>query len=148
MPEIAAAAGVGVATLYRNFTSREDLIEAVYVAEVRQLCGYAEELARLAADDAFDRWMIRFLRYMMTKQALADGLNRDSAAYQACRRAIYSTGGPLMTAAQDHGTVRGDVGIDDAMRFIMAISLGTYTGQDQRTRVLDVAIAGLHQPRG
>lgn len=154
MVEIAEAAGVGIATLYRNFTSREELIEAIYVAEVAQLCDYSDELVELSADEAIDNWLRRFLRYMMTKRVLAEGLNehaadyQESPAYQACRTAIYATGTPLIAAAQADGTVRVDVGIDDAMRFVMAISLGVYTSDAQRDRVMEVAIAGLHTPGG
>src|ERR1700712_2204426 len=43
--DVAVRAGVGIATLYRHFPTREDLAEAVYVAEVDALCSYGEELA-------------------------------------------------------------------------------------------------------
>jgi len=43
--------------------------------------------------------------------------------------------------------VRDDVGIHDAMRFVLAISLGTRTGDEQRSRVPGMAIAGLHRTR-
>jgi AcrR family transcriptional regulator len=144
MPEIAVAAGVGVATLYRNFPSREALIEAVYVAEVEDLCRHAGQQASRSADDDLDRWLRRFLVYMMTKRVLAQGLNREIPGYQACRRAIYSTAEPLLANAQKHGTVRADITADDAMRFIMAISLGVYTDDGQRDRILALGIASLH----
>jgi AcrR family transcriptional regulator len=37
LEDVARRAGVGPGTLYRNFPTREDLIEAVYVAEVDSL---------------------------------------------------------------------------------------------------------------
>ncbi|WP_406042816.1 hypothetical protein [Micromonospora sp. NBC_00898] len=43
-------AGIGIGTLYRNFPTREDLVEASYLAEVQAVCDYAEELDR---EDAF-----------------------------------------------------------------------------------------------
>jgi AcrR family transcriptional regulator len=45
LADVARRAGVGAATLYRHFPTREDLAEAVYVAEVDDLCRYGEELA-------------------------------------------------------------------------------------------------------
>ena len=41
MAELARRAGVGMATLYRNFASRRDLLEALYEAEVAELCAAA-----------------------------------------------------------------------------------------------------------
>lgn len=144
MPEIAAAAGVGVATLYRSFPSREALIEAAYVAEVEDLRAAADELRELDPDRALDRWLVRFLGYLMTKRVLARGLNERSDAYQSCRRVIYATGGELLARAQTDGTARRDCDIDTVMRFVMAVSLGVYTGDAQRRQVLGLAIAGLH----
>jgi AcrR family transcriptional regulator len=144
MPQIAAAAGVGVATLYRNFPSREALIEAVYVTEVEELCSFGDSVTALHADEALDRWLELFLRYMMSKRILAESLNQTSSAYQDCRTAIYAAGAALLSRAQAEGTARTNVDIDTAMRFIMAISLGVYTGDAQRNAILGFALAGLH----
>ena len=45
MDEIARRAGVGNATLYRNFPTREALVETVYLTGVQDVCQYAEDLA-------------------------------------------------------------------------------------------------------
>ena len=47
---IARRAGVGIGTLYRNFPTRQALLEAVYVEEVEGICRAAEEL------DGGDPW--------------------------------------------------------------------------------------------
>ena len=47
---VAKRAGVGIGTLYRNFPTRDALVEAAYRAEVEHLCEAAEEL--LAAHPA------------------------------------------------------------------------------------------------
>jgi AcrR family transcriptional regulator len=57
---IARQAGVGVATLYRNFPSTEDLVEAVYVAEADELCRYGERLVGCGDPwDALVSWLRR-----------------------------------------------------------------------------------------
>jgi AcrR family transcriptional regulator len=143
MENIARRAEVGIATLYRNFPTRESLIEAVYVAEVDQVCQYSDDLAGLPAGEALDAWLARFAVYMNTKRALIQGLTRESQAYQTCRAAIYAAGGPLLSAAQEDGTARADVDIDDVMRFVMGVTAGTYRDEDQRDRIIRLAIASI-----
>ena len=45
LEDIARRAGVGIGTLYRNFPTRKDLFDSVYVGEVDQLCQAAEDVA-------------------------------------------------------------------------------------------------------
>jgi AcrR family transcriptional regulator len=49
LDDIAKAAGVGNATLYRHFPTRAKLIEAVYDQRIRALCDLAGELAQAQA---------------------------------------------------------------------------------------------------
>ncbi|PQM44338.1 hypothetical protein C1Y40_05505 [Mycobacterium talmoniae] len=48
---IARDAGVGIGTLYRNFPSREALVEAVYRSELARLCDGAGDLVATLAPD-------------------------------------------------------------------------------------------------
>ena len=41
LEDIARRAGVGIGTLYRNFPTRQDLFERVYIGEVEDLCALA-----------------------------------------------------------------------------------------------------------
>lgn len=143
MEEIARRAGVGVATLYRNFPTRESLIEAVYVDEVDRVCQYAQTLADLPAGNALVAWLTRFAVYLNAKRALIEGLTRESDAYQICRGAIYATGGPLLAAAQQAGAARTDLDIDDVMRFILAVTAGIYRDGGQQDRIIRLAIESI-----
>lgn len=152
LEEIARRAGVGIATLYRNFPTRESLIEGVYIVEVEEVCAYADQLTPLDPGQALDAWLVRFAQYMHTKRALiegltraaADELTRESAAYRTCRAAIYATGGPLLERAQAAGSARTDVDIDDVMRYLMGVTFSVYRDEDQRRRVFEMAIKTLH----
>ena len=42
MAEVSRRAGVGMATLYRNFPGRRELLEALYIDEVNAICKAAE----------------------------------------------------------------------------------------------------------
>jgi AcrR family transcriptional regulator len=143
LEEIARQAGVGVATLYRNFPTRADLVETVYVAEVAAVCAYADEVTVLDPLPALHAWLTRFVTYLNTKRALLAGLNRDSEAFRACRAALYQTADPLLARAQAAGDIEADTAVDDLMRLVFAITGGIYRDDAQRDRILALALRGL-----
>jgi AcrR family transcriptional regulator len=143
LEEVARRAGVGIATLYRNFPTREDLIECVYVSAVEELCRYGAELGDMEPGEALVAWLRRFVTYVGTKRALVEGLNRESDAFRACRDALYGTGGPLLERAQRAGAIRTDVDVDDIMRVVIGVTAGTYRDDDQRERAFRMITAGL-----
>jgi AcrR family transcriptional regulator len=119
LEDIARRAGAGPATLYRNFPTREDLIEAVYVAEVDSLCQDALRLAQTEEPwPTLVAWIRHFVTYMATERVLLDALDRESGAFRACRQALYDYGGPLRNRAQESGGANPDLSIDDVMRFV------------------------------
>lgn len=81
--DVAAAAGVGVGTIYRHFPTRADLIVAVYRHQVQAcaeagpalLAGGARPHAALA------RWIDLFVDFLVTKHGLAAALQSDDAAF-------------------------------------------------------------------
>jgi AcrR family transcriptional regulator len=143
LEDIAGRAGVGVATLYRNFPTREDLVESVYVAEVAAVCAFADEVEELEPWERLETWLDRFVVYLGTKRALVDGLNRESTTFRACRDALYETGEPLLVQAQQAGVVSAITDIDDLMRLVFALSGGIYRDEDQRSRILKMALGGI-----
>lgn len=143
LEDIARAAGVGVATLYRNFASREDLVEAVYVTEVEELCRYGQRLRRTEPWPALVAWLRRFDEYLHTKRQLGDALARDTESFQACRDALYETGQRLLEAAQAVGEVRPEVSVDDMLRFFLGVSTVPCRSKRQRDRIVAMALRGL-----
>ena len=72
---IAKKAGVGQATFYRNFPSREALVLEVYRHEVQQVAEAAAQLLRTRPpDQALREWMDRLAQYALAKAGLADAL--------------------------------------------------------------------------
>src|ERR1700684_134851 len=57
MAEISRRAGVGMATLYRNFRSRRELLEALYLDEIDALCAAAETIHADTPRAAFIAWL-------------------------------------------------------------------------------------------
>jgi AcrR family transcriptional regulator len=141
LADVARRAGVGAATLYRHFPTREDLAEAVYVAEVDSLCRYGEELAATREPwEGLTEWIRRFVTYMATKRVLLTALDRESGSFLACKAALYESGGPLLVAAQQAGAARDDVSIDDVMRFVIGVTSSPFGSDDQRDRILQLAV--------
>ncbi|GAA3078555.1 TetR/AcrR family transcriptional regulator [Pseudonocardia yunnanensis] len=143
LEDIARRSGVSIATLYRNFPTREDLVEEVHRDEVDALCRTAGRLDDLEPWDALVTWLRRFVDYIGTKLALADALNRTTDSFQACRKAMRDAGGPLLERAQRAGVASPVPSIDDILRMISGISAVEYVDDAQRKRVFELALAGL-----
>src|ERR1017187_10281374 len=63
MAEIARRAGVGMATLYRNFPGRRELLEALYIDEVNAVCEAAETLEAETPGALLMAWLHRFFAF-------------------------------------------------------------------------------------
>jgi AcrR family transcriptional regulator len=147
LEDIARRAGVGIGTLYRNFPTRADLVEAIYVDEVEALARSADASAELEPWEALTTWLQRFVGYVATKQALSDELfaiaERDAAVFAGCRALLNTAGEPLLRRAQDAGIVRPDIAIDEVVRMVAGIAKIPTDDPAQIQRLLSVALDGL-----
>jgi AcrR family transcriptional regulator len=143
LEDIARRAGVGIATLYRNFPGRQDLFDAVYIGEVEELCGAARGLAELPPWDAFSAWVDRFAGYVATKMAIKEGLDKGSSTVRDCRAAMVAASEPLFDRAQASGDIRADAEFDDVLRMLSGITAVTYASEAQRDQVLRMALDGI-----
>jgi AcrR family transcriptional regulator len=143
LEEIARRAGVGIGTLYRNFPTRQDLFEAVYVDEVEALARIAGELSGLDPWEALVVWLRRFVGYATTKRAVYEALNHDSAMFASCRQIMYGAGRPLLERAQAAGKARSDVSFEDVLHLVNGVSGASFVDQAQRDRVLTMALDGV-----
>jgi AcrR family transcriptional regulator len=143
LEDIARRAGVGIGTLYRNFPTRESLVEALYLDEIAELVRVGEASASLEPWTALTAWLDRFVQYVTTKRALIEGLNKDSDMFAQCRVVMYAAGEPVLQRAQAAGEVRTDVDISDVVHLVSGIAGVNFTDAVQRERVLRLAIDGL-----
>ena len=74
MASVARRAGVGMATLYRNFPGRRELLEALYLDEVDALCQAAETVEGTTPGGRFTAWLRRFFAYFTSKRHIASEL--------------------------------------------------------------------------
>jgi AcrR family transcriptional regulator len=122
---VAARAGVGIGTLYRNFPNRDALVEAAYRNEVAALCDAAEALlAEHPADEALAAWMDRFVSYAAAKRGMSSALqavNAKTGLYSETRAEIVAAIRMLLGAGVADGTLRSDVEPEDVLRAMGAI---------------------------
>lgn len=150
LERIAKEAGVGSATLYRNFPTREALIEAVYRNEVAQLCDAAPTLlAAKPPHEALRAWTLLFLDYVTAKYGMIDALRALAATgsnpYGHSREMIQAALTTLMDACAAAGTIRTDISPTDLGAALEGIAL-TSARPDQRPqaeRLLALTLDGL-----
>jgi AcrR family transcriptional regulator len=144
---IAKRAGVGIGTLYRNFPTRQALLEAVYIEEVEGICRAVQEFEGQEPWQALTAWLRRFADYATTKTALAGELmnymDEGSDVFLHCRHALKAAGAPLLEAAQRSGDVRADVRFMDVVRMVGGIATIPNAEPGQVDRILAVALDGL-----
>src|SRR6202012_557992 len=76
LDDIAREAGVGAGTLYRHFSTREALLEAVYRTEVEKLAAAERRFAETKPPiEALRAWMLLFVDCIATKKIIAAALN-------------------------------------------------------------------------
>ncbi len=98
MAEISRRAGVGSATLYRNFANRRELLEALYVDEIDAVCQAAATITGDTPAAILMAWLRRFYAYFTSKRFVAAELlehaDRDDPVFGAGSRACSTPAGP------------------------------------------------------
>jgi TetR/AcrR family transcriptional repressor of mexCD-oprJ operon len=111
MEDIATAAGIGRATLYRYFRNREELLEAMAAASVRELAARIAE-AHLEAVP-FDEAVARLARGIIATGSKYVALNTDgtrrSSSYPDIQLKVLDPMRALFRRAAADGTLRADL---------------------------------------
>jgi AcrR family transcriptional regulator len=147
--EIAGQAGVGLGTLYRRFPTRADLVAAVFRREVDACADAAVTLAREASPlDALAEWLMRYTRFLATKQGLAAALHSRDPAFASLPDYFRSRFEPALTmllaAAAEAGETRSDIDAYDLLRAIGNLSVTSGDdGKAHTERMVRLLIDGL-----
>jgi AcrR family transcriptional regulator len=149
MAEISRRAGVGMATLYRNFPGRQELLEALYTDEVDAVCKAAETVDGETPGAALVAWLHRFFAFTTSKRHIAAELlkqtDRSIPLFKNSRTRVIAAGRPLLAAAQDAGEVRGDITLEQILDMIVAIAT-IHGGTGYTEPILQTVLDGLRPP--
>jgi AcrR family transcriptional regulator len=148
--DIAAAAGVGMGTIYRHFPTRADLIIAVYRHQVEACAEAGPALLAGGAGPyaALTEWVGRFVDFLITKHGLAAALRSDRARFETLHAYFLDRLVPvcaeLLAAAAAEGEIRADVGAYELLFGIGNLCVGVDgdSRYDAR-RMVGLLIAGL-----
>lgn len=149
MAEISRRAGVGMATLYRNFPGRRELLEALYTDEVNAICEAAETVDGETPGAALMAWLHRFFAYFISKRHAASELleHSDSSnpVFGESRHRVLAAGRPLLVAAQRAHEVRDDLTLEQILDMVVAIA--KIHGDTRYVEpILQTALDGLRPP--
>ncbi|MEW1723433.1 helix-turn-helix domain-containing protein [Streptomyces sp. NPDC093109] len=124
LENIAERAGVGIATLYRRFPTREELVAATYEAKMAEIADITEEALRTpdawtGLRDCIERFctMQAENRGFSSAVIMALPLATDAPAH---RERLRSNLAALIQRAQEEGTLRDDFVLEDITILMMA----------------------------
>ncbi|ADB35094.1 transcriptional regulator, TetR family [Kribbella flavida DSM 17836] len=153
--DVAKLAGVGIATVFRHFPTKLELLEAVLTVRLERLRDQAREL--VGSGDprtAFFAFFAQVVGEAASKLAIADAL---AAAGAAVGEEAYKAGaglreafGELLTQAQRAGVVRQDADQPEVYALLVSASRGATAlglAPDVRDRMLNLLYDGLRPGR-
>ena len=147
MAEISRRARVGMATLYRNFPGRRELLEALYADEVNAVCKAAETASDDMPGAVLTAWLHRFFAFVTSKRHIASELlehtDRSNPLFDNNRARVIAAGRPLLAAAHRAHEVLDDLALEQ----VLDIAIAAIQGDTRYLEpILQTALDGL-RPR-
>jgi len=149
LDDIAKQTGVGPGTLYRHFPTREELLQAVYRAELEKLAAAEQKFSRtMAPTDALRAWLLLFVDAIAAKQLIAPALNTllgdPKKVFEASYAKMHQAIRALVKRGVESGEIRSDLDPADLLRALVGVS-NVASGpnwQPSARRLVDILIAG------
>ncbi len=152
MSEVAEAAGSGVASIYRRFDSKHELLAALVVQRLDQIT----DAARVARRRGGDRWraLTEMLHTLVEGQSADDFLGEARAAVAGHRDVILATQRAtdaldrVLAAARAQGRLRADATTLDMRLLFAATHAARQVEPEHWPRMLELLIDALDSRRG
>ncbi len=149
LDEIARRSGVGNATLYRHFPTRDALIEAVYRSEVEKLAAAEGRFAATMPPlEALRAWMLLFIDHVAAKTLIIPAMDTVAGGsmrlIEGSRSLIQAAFFRLVKRAIANGDLRADTDPSDFVRALVGVFHTTAIPgwEDSARRIVDILIAG------
>jgi AcrR family transcriptional regulator len=152
--DVARRAGVGIATLYRRFPTRPELITCAFTAKMQDYADATEEA--LGYDDPWEGfcWYVERLCEM---QAGDHGFTEvltltfpSNAAFEEVRHRTFLRFRELTRRAKRAGRLRTDFSTEDLPLILMAnagvVAASAFAAPDAWRRIIQVILQGLEAP--
>ena len=141
-----------MATLYRNFPGRRELLEALYTDEVSAVCKAAETAGGAGGETPgviLTAWLHRFFAFATSKRHIAAELlehtDRSNPLFDNNRARVIAAGRPLLAAAQQVHEVRDDLTLEQVSDMVVAIAM-IHGDTRYLEPILQTALDGLRPP--
>jgi AcrR family transcriptional regulator len=149
LDEIARLSGIGNATLYRHFLTRDDLIEAVYRSEVEKLASAEQRFAAIMPPlEALRAWMLLFVDHIAGKMLIIPAMNTIAGGslrlMEGSRSLIHTAFVASVKRAIASGDLRPDTDPNDFVRALVGVFHTTAAPgwEPSARRLVDILIAG------
>jgi AcrR family transcriptional regulator len=149
LEEIAKKAAVGPGTLYRHFSTREELLVAVYHSEMEKLAAAERTFAdTMTPIEALQAWLLLFVDAVETKQIIAPVLNSlvgdPKKVFEKSYARIHEAIRALVKRAIKSGDIRKDLDPIDLLRALVGVAnVATTPGwQKSARRLVEMLILG------
>jgi AcrR family transcriptional regulator len=149
LDDIARRSGVGNATLYRHFPTRDALIEAVYRNEVEKLAAAEQRFAAsMPPLEALRAWMLLFIDHVAGKKLIIPAMDTVAGGsmrlIEGSRSLIHAAFVASVKRAIANGDLRSDTDPNDFVRALVGIFHTTASPgwEPSARRLVDILIAG------
>jgi AcrR family transcriptional regulator len=149
LDDIAKQAGVGPGTLYRHFPTREELLQAVYRAELEKLAEAEQKFTQtMAPTDALRAWLLLFVDAIAAKQLIAPALNTllgdPKKVFETSYAKMHQAIRALVKRGVESSDIRSDLDPVDLLRALIGVSnvASAPDWQPSARRLVDILIAG------
>lgn len=152
MRRIAAAAGVGIGTLYRHFPARDDLVHAVTWTDLTALANSGLP-AEMSAIEALHEFFTAAVAALADNKAMLDLLTSGSPTdedVQRCITHLTTVGQEAVDRARDDQTLALDITASDIAYQLLGLvriaQLRLTTGAGAVSRHVNLALRSLSAP--
>lgn len=151
LDDIARQAGLGNATLYRHFPTREALLEAMLRESLDELGATAQELATTTPPGAaLATWVSAAVEHATIYRGLVNmlmhGLKDEASDLNNACTTMQSSGEQLLVRAQLAGDIRADTTPAELFTLIAAAAWAREHAPEEAGQVLTVLLDGLRAP--